>query len=149
MKDASPIARFWAEFRESRTAVIALAVVVLTIGIALLAPLVAKAAAEGDREASTILADAGHSLGLVGLGVIRQLFEPGEPVEVYRTGGVFNIGAPVIDELDRTLQAGWPGAVSRAPRFPPAVGGLILAARSLGIEPDDAWLAKIAATLPQ
>ena len=29
MKDASPVARFWAEFRESRTAVIALAVVVL------------------------------------------------------------------------------------------------------------------------
>ena len=117
--------------------------------ISLLAPLVAKAAEAGDVEASKILVDAGHSLGLVGLGVIRQLFEPGEPVEVYRTGGVFNIGPPVIDELDRTLQAGWPGAVSRAPRFPPAVGGLILAARSLGIAPDDAWLAKIAATLPQ
>lgn len=41
MTDASPVARFWAEFRESRTAVIALAVVVLIIGVALLAPLVA------------------------------------------------------------------------------------------------------------
>ena len=41
MTDASPAARFWAEFRESKTAVVALAVVVLIIGIALLAPLVA------------------------------------------------------------------------------------------------------------
>ena len=41
MKDASPAARFWAEFRESRTAVVALAVVVLMIGIAALAPPVA------------------------------------------------------------------------------------------------------------
>src|SRR6478735_3939535 len=106
--------------------------------ISLLAPSVARAAEEGDAEAIKILADAGHSLGLVGLGVIRQLFKPGEPVEVFRTGGVFNIGDPVIGELDRTLGQGWPGAVSRAPRFPPAVGGLILAARSLGIQPDDA-----------
>ena len=35
MKDASPAARFWAEFRESKVAVIALAVVVMMIGIAL------------------------------------------------------------------------------------------------------------------
>jgi N-acetylglucosamine kinase-like BadF-type ATPase len=117
--------------------------------ISLLAPSVARAAEEGDAEAIKILTDAGHSLGLVGLGVIRQLFKPGEPVEVFRTGGVFNIGDPVIGELDRTLGQGWPGAVSRAPRFPPAVGGLILAARSLGIQPDDAWLANIAATLLQ
>lgn len=41
MTDASPVARFWAEFRESKTAVIALAVVLLIIGVALLAPLVA------------------------------------------------------------------------------------------------------------
>jgi N-acetylglucosamine kinase-like BadF-type ATPase len=117
--------------------------------ISLLTPIVAQAAAEGDAEAKKIIADAGHSLGLVGLGVIRQLFSAGDHVEVYRTGGVFNIGNLVIDQLNDTLYEGWPGAVSRAPRFPPAVGGLILAARSLGINPGETWFANISATVNQ
>jgi hypothetical protein len=86
---------------------------------------------------------------LVGLGIIRQLFSPGDHVEVYRTGGVFNIGNRIIDQLNDTLYEGWPGAVSCAPRFQPAVGGLILATRSLGIEPDAAWFANITATVEQ
>src|SRR5215203_3519021 len=115
--------------------------------ISLLTPIVAQAAVDGDAEAKNIIADAGHSLGLVGLGVIRQLFSPGDPVEVYRTGGVFNIGNLVIDQLNDTLHEGWPGAVSRAPRFQPSVGGLILAARSLGINPGEEWFANITATV--
>jgi hypothetical protein len=34
------------------------------------------------------------------------------------------------------------------PRFPPAVGALILAARSMDIPVDAAWLDRVAATLP-
>ena len=117
--------------------------------ISLLTPIVAQSAADGDAEARQIIADAGHSLGLVGLGIIRQLFSPGDHVEVYRTGGVFNIGNRVIDQLNDTLYEGWPGAASCAPRFQPAVGGLILAARSLGIEPDAQWFANIKATVEQ
>ena len=41
MRKESPVARFWSEFRESRIAVAALVVVVLMIGVALLAPLIA------------------------------------------------------------------------------------------------------------
>jgi peptide/nickel transport system permease protein len=41
MSEQSPIARFWSEFRESRVAVVALAVVVMMIGVAVFAPLVA------------------------------------------------------------------------------------------------------------
>jgi peptide/nickel transport system permease protein len=41
MAAASPLARFWAEFRESKVALAALAVVVLMIGVALLAPWIA------------------------------------------------------------------------------------------------------------
>jgi N-acetylglucosamine kinase-like BadF-type ATPase len=117
--------------------------------ISLLTPIVAQAASEGDAEATKIIADSGHSLGLVGLGIIRQLFSPGDHVEVFRTGGVFNIGKLVIDQLNDTLYEGWPGAISRAPRFQPAVGGLILAVRSLGIEPDAEWFANITATVEQ
>jgi N-acetylglucosamine kinase-like BadF-type ATPase len=115
--------------------------------ISLLTPIVAQAAAEGDEEARRIIADAGHSIGLIGLGIIRQLFQPGDHVEVYRTGGVFNIGNPIIDQLNDTLYEGWPGAVSCAPRFQPVVGGLILSARSLGIEPDAEWFANITSTV--
>ncbi|WP_332685586.1 ABC transporter permease [Bosea sp. (in: a-proteobacteria)] len=41
MRQDSPAARFWAEFRESKVAVAALAVVVAMVGVALLAPLIA------------------------------------------------------------------------------------------------------------
>lgn len=41
MQPASPVARFWAEFRESWIALAALVVVVLMIGVALLAPWIA------------------------------------------------------------------------------------------------------------
>jgi peptide/nickel transport system permease protein len=41
MSPASPLARFWAEFRESKVALAALAVVVLMIGVAVLAPWIA------------------------------------------------------------------------------------------------------------
>lgn len=41
MRKEAPIARFWREFRESRIAVAALVVVVLMVGVALLAPLIA------------------------------------------------------------------------------------------------------------
>jgi ABC-type antimicrobial peptide transport system permease subunit len=41
MDHASPLARFWSEFRESTVAVAALAVVVLIVLLAVIAPLIA------------------------------------------------------------------------------------------------------------
>ncbi|POR46102.1 ABC transporter permease [Bosea psychrotolerans] len=64
MKPASPIARFWAEFRESRVALAALAVVVLMIGVALLAPLVAPQ--DPYDLANLVLMDARRPPGFVG-----------------------------------------------------------------------------------
>jgi len=116
--------------------------------ISLLTPLVVKAAAEGDAAAAAILDDAGRSLALIALGICRQLFQPGDPVEVYLTGGVFNIGAPITGPLTEVLAAEWPTTRTRAARFPPAVGGLIVAARSLGIEVDEAWLQNVKSSLP-
>ena len=66
MRKDSPAARFWAEFRESRTAVVALAVVVLMIGIALLAPLVAPQ--DPYDLANLSLSDARRPPGYVGEG---------------------------------------------------------------------------------
>jgi N-acetylglucosamine kinase-like BadF-type ATPase len=117
--------------------------------ISLLTPKVAEAAEHGDVVAGRILDAAGRSSGLVALGVLRQLFDPGQAVDVYLTGGVFNIGRRIIDPLTETLAEGWPQAIVRQPRFPPAVGALIVAARSAGVEVSDQFLDRIHLTLPQ
>jgi peptide/nickel transport system permease protein len=64
MRKESPIARFWSEFRESRVAVAALVVVVLMIGLALLAPLIAP---QNPYDlANLVLSDARRPPGYVG-----------------------------------------------------------------------------------
>ena len=64
MRKESPIARFWSEFRESRIAVAALVVVVLMIGVALLAPLIAP---QNPYDlANLVLSDARRPPGYVG-----------------------------------------------------------------------------------
>jgi N-acetylglucosamine kinase-like BadF-type ATPase len=115
--------------------------------ISLLSPKVAAAAQAGDAAAIGILQTAGEELALTALGVIRQLFEPGPPVSVYLTGGVFKAGALVLDSFRSSLQRAWPEAEPREPRFPPSVGALILAARSVDIPVDEAWLDRVGATL--
>lgn len=63
-KDVSPVARFWAEFRESKVAVAALVVVVLMLGVAIFAPLVAP---QNPYDlANLVLMDARRPPGFVG-----------------------------------------------------------------------------------
>ena len=117
--------------------------------ISLLAPKVAATAREGDPAALNIIKTAAEELALTGLGVIRQLFEAGDPVDVYLTGGVFDAGDLLLDPFRAALHIGWPTAEPRTPRFPPAVGCLILAARTAGITIDDVWLNTVAASLAE
>ncbi|MEI5666931.1 ABC transporter permease [Bosea sp. CCNWLW174] len=64
MRTETPIARFWSEFRESRIAVAALVVVVLMIGVAVLAPLIAP---QNPYDlANLVLSDARRPPGYVG-----------------------------------------------------------------------------------
>jgi peptide/nickel transport system permease protein len=64
MKTETPIARFWSEFRESRIAVAALVIVVLMIGVAVLAPLIAP---QNPYDlANLVLSDARRPPGYVG-----------------------------------------------------------------------------------
>lgn len=116
--------------------------------ISLLAPKVVQAARDGDIAAVGILQNAGEELARTAVGVSRQLFAPGTEIDVYMTGGVFQAGTLLLDPFRALLSREWPGAKPRIPRFPPAVGGLIVAARSVGITVDDAWLDTVAATLP-
>jgi N-acetylglucosamine kinase-like BadF-type ATPase len=115
--------------------------------ISLLAPAVSEAARTGDVEARRIMATAGEELACTAVGVMRQLFQQRENVTVYLTGGVFGAGECLLGPFKAALHAQWPTAASRFPRFPPAVGGLILAARALGQAPDASWLETITETL--
>ena len=115
--------------------------------ISLLAPNVVRTAEAGDSAAIEIIRNAGEELARTALGVMRQLFEPGAAVVVYMTGGVFKSGALLLDPFRTLLQQQWPEAEPRMPRFPPAVGGLILAAQSVGIVVDDTWLDTVDAAL--
>lgn len=116
--------------------------------ISLLAPKVVQAANAGDAVAIAILCEAGEELATLALGVLRQLFPPGTAAAVYPTGGVFQAGDLLMGPFRARLEREWPAAQPHLPRFPPAVGGLILAARSIGISVDDAWLDTVASTLP-
>lgn len=64
MDSASPLARFWSEFRESRIAVVALATVIIIVAMALLAPLIAPQ--DPYDLARLVLMDARRPPGFVG-----------------------------------------------------------------------------------
>ena len=115
--------------------------------LSLLAPEVASAAREGDAVAIRIMRTAGEELARTALATVRKLFEPGQPVDVFLTGGVFGAGDVLRGPFRATLTQGWPDATDRDPRFPPAVGGLIVARRQLGQEIDEAWLQTVERTL--
>jgi N-acetylglucosamine kinase-like BadF-type ATPase len=115
--------------------------------ISLLAPAVTVTAQADDAVARGILAAAGQELATTALGVIRQLFQIGDHVDVYLTGGVFNAGELVLAPFQETLHAGWQAAEAKAPAFPPTVGGLILAARIAGQVTDVRWFDRVRATL--
>lgn len=115
--------------------------------LSLLAPEVAAAARDGDAVATRIMRTAGEELAGTALATIRKLFQPGQPVDVFLTGGVFGAGEVLRGPFRAALLQGWPEATDRDPRFPPAVGGLIVARRLLGLEIEAGWLQSVERTL--
>ncbi|MBX3068905.1 MAG: hypothetical protein KF883_00255 [Thermomicrobiales bacterium] len=115
--------------------------------IARLAPEVVKVAESGDEVAKGLLAGSAGDAADTALGVIRQLYEPGDRVRVYLTGGVFKAGPLVRGPFDLALHAGWPQAEAAEPRFPPVVGTLIAGAQAAGIDVDEQWLRWVEETL--
>ena len=115
--------------------------------ISLLAPAVAAAARHQDGVACRIMTRAGEELASTTLGVIRQLYQPRDSVAVYLTGGVFAAGEALLGPYHSVLSDGWPAAEVRQPLFPPVIGGLILASRSIGGLTDGVWIETVRATL--
>jgi len=116
--------------------------------LSLLAPEVAAEAHAGDAVATRIMRTAGKELARTALATIRMLYAPGDPADVFLTGGVFAAGDILLDPFRAALSTGWPHAQPLPPCFPPTVGGLILAHRGLGHDIDPTWLDTVARTIP-
>jgi N-acetylglucosamine kinase-like BadF-type ATPase len=98
---------------------------------AALAPLVDRAAESGDVVAAQILGQAAQDLALLAGAARRQLWRPGEPVEVVYIGGVFQSG--MVLERFRLLVEMEEGVRCVAPKYGPAVGALREAYHAAGV----------------
>ena len=99
--------------------------------VAALAPLVDRAAAEGDPVASHVVNQAGQELAHLAAAVRAQLWKPGEAVEVAYAGGVF--ASPILRERFRLLVEMEERNLVIPLRHPPHLGALLEAYRAAGM----------------
>ena len=98
--------------------------------IAAMAPLVARAARQGDIGAMRIFDEAARELAELVEAVRRALlFEPDEPVPVSYSGGVFEAGTLILDPLRRHLAYQSASYKFRPPMLTPSLGAAIYAAK--------------------
>jgi N-acetylglucosamine kinase-like BadF-type ATPase len=119
--------------------------------LASLAPLVSRAAADGDPLACAILSQAGKALSQIALAAARSAWPHGPPedLKVATCGGVWQAGPPLLEPFQSAVTNGLPSAMVVRPVLPPVGGALLLACRRAS--PDDAdpdRVARIAAGLP-
>ncbi|RZJ93585.1 MAG: N-acetylglucosamine kinase [Brevundimonas sp.] len=101
--------------------------------IAALSRLVAQAAGEGDQAARAVFNQAGHELAGIVDAIRRQLDYPaGEPINLSYSGGVFRSGALVLQPFRERLATWSADYRIVAPRYSPAMGAAIYAARLSG-----------------
>lgn len=93
--------------------------------LASFAPAVAAAAATGDPVAGAVLAEAGRQIAATAAAAAPS---GGTPV-VALTGGLLNIGAPLLDPLHAALEHSLPGHRSVPAAGGPLEGALLVAAR--------------------
>lgn len=115
--------------------------------LASLVPAVEETARNGDAVARTILADAGRSLADLASGVATRLGMQNEAFDLFLVGGVFRVGKPVIGPLRSELRSRAPRARIRKPRFPPAVGAVLMALEAAGVRPTPSTLRRLGRTL--
>ncbi len=98
--------------------------------VAALSRLIGDLLEAGDPNTETILRDAAHELADMARTLYRRLgFEGVAPVSY--SGGVFNLGAPILEPLAAELSAH--GMRLCPPKFPPDLGALILAMQLDGL----------------
>ena len=116
--------------------------------IAGLAAMVSRAAADGDKPARAILVRAGADLATAAVAVLAQLGQVRMGMPIYPVGGVFRAGQWIMEPFQRALRGASPASEVREPAFAPVIGALLLALRDTGIEPDEAVIERIRATMP-
>ena len=100
--------------------------------IASLAPLVSRAAKDGDEVAAIILKDAAEELALAASAVIEGLNMQDEAFEIAVSGSVFKAGEHLVTSFSKYLRSTAPHAEIIAPRFEPAMGAVFLALQKAG-----------------
>ncbi len=101
------------------------------------APLVFAVAAEGDPVALELVRRAGHELGHLALGVIRQLDLAAQPFEVVLSGSFYH-GSPLLQEcLAETVHAVAPHARFVRLETLPVVGAVLMGMEQVGVD----WVA--------
>ncbi len=101
--------------------------------IAALSRLVARAAACGDAAAQRIFEEAGRELAAIVESIRARLgYEPGEAVDLSYSGGVFQGGELILAPFRRQLLAYSGDYRLVEPRFTPAIGAALYAARLSG-----------------
>ncbi len=112
--------------------------------IAAMAPLVARAARDGDISATGIFEQAARELAAVVEAVRQALqFEPNEPVPLSYSGGVFEAGALILEPLRRHLTQQSTAYQIRPPRLAPSLGAAIYAAKLAGEPLSDAAMQRL------
>jgi N-acetylglucosamine kinase-like BadF-type ATPase len=97
------------------------------------APLVFQVAEAGDPVAQAVITWAGHELGDLAAGVIRQLGFERLSFEVVLTGSLFNGGERLIAPVRATIQAVAPGARLVRLAAPPVIGAVLLGMTQAGV----------------
>ncbi|MCX6044025.1 MAG: hypothetical protein NT075_02850 [Chloroflexi bacterium] len=96
-------------------------------GFASLAPLVARAAEEGDVVANQLLDQAGHDLAHTVITLVQQLNFGDQPIPVATVGGVFTHISGVRKTFMDVLQRQAPTLQVVMPALPPMLGAAIMA----------------------
>lgn len=113
-------------------------------GLAALAPLVAEAAGQGDEAARAIFERAADQLADIVAATARRLQVPADAaLPVSYSGGVFQSQALVLAPFRAALARRLPGAALVSPRFSPAIGAALQAARLAGQALGDEALARL------
>jgi N-acetylglucosamine kinase-like BadF-type ATPase len=95
--------------------------------VASLAPIVARLAAEGDREAAAILEQAGGALAELALAVVCRLDWRSGPPRLVAIGGVTEAGPSLWKPLRQGLAAVRPDACWASPEGSPVEGAVLMA----------------------
>jgi N-acetylglucosamine kinase-like BadF-type ATPase len=101
--------------------------------IAALSRLVARAAALGDDAAQRIFSDAGQELAAIVESIRQRLqYQPGETVNLSYSGGVFQGGELILQPFRQQLSVYSADYRLITPRYSPAIGAALYAARLSG-----------------